>query len=78
MYGLSETPNRTPDDYVLVPNVKALTNGLSLICALDDGRCFGLPLDCIGAQSEVWRPGDCGTLSVLKWFADEHQLPTTV
>jgi len=32
---------------------------------LDDGRCFGLPLDCIGDQSEVWRPGDCGTLVVL-------------
>jgi hypothetical protein len=71
-----DTPKSAPEDFVLVPNVRALGNGLSLMCALGDGRRFGVPSDCIGTQSEVRVPGDCGTLAVIKWFAEAHQLPT--
>jgi hypothetical protein len=76
MYGLMERPEPRLEDFVLVPNVRAISNGLTLICALDDDRRFGVPSDCIGEQSEVRRPGDYGTLAVLIWFAETHQLPT--
>ena len=75
--GPDETPKYRPEDYVLVPNVSAISNGLALICALSDGRRFGVPADCIGEQSEVRGPGDHGTLTVLSWFADAHRLLTT-
>lgn len=67
-----------PEDFVLVTNVRAISNGLSLICALGDGRRFGVPSDYIGAESEVRLPGDHGTLSVLRWFAEAQQLPIAV
>jgi len=36
-----------------------------------------VPFDQIGPGSEVRKPGDHGTLSVLHWFAELHRLPTT-
>ena len=76
MYGLLDDLKPRPEDFVLVANVRALSNGLALMCALGDGRRFGVPSDCIGEQSEVRRPGDQGTLAVLSWFAELHELPT--
>jgi hypothetical protein len=64
-------------DWVAVPNVRAVSNGLALFCALADGRGFGVPATCIGPQSDVRVPGDHGALIVRRWFALEHQLPTT-
>jgi hypothetical protein len=78
MYGELDNPKPRPQDFVLVPNVRALSNGLALLCALDDGRRFGVPSDCIGERSEVRRAGDQGTLAVLSWFAEAHQLPIAV
>jgi len=76
MYGLLDTPKPRPEDFVLVANVRALSNGLALLCAVDDGRRFGVPSYCIGEHSDVRRPGDHGTLAVLRWFAELHELPT--
>ena len=75
---LFDTAKTAPEDFVLVPKVRAITDGLSLICALDDGRRFGVPLDFIGAHSEVRRPGDFGALAVPREFAESHQLPTAI
>jgi len=36
-----------------------------------------VPFDQIGPESEVRKPGDRGTLSVLCWFAELHKFPTT-
>ena len=66
-----------PGDFVAVPNVLAVSNGIVLICALPSGRRIGVPFDQIGPTSEVWKPGDRGTLSVLRWFAQEHELLAT-
>ena len=65
------------EDHVAVSNVRAISNGLALFCALEDGRGFGVPANCIGTESDVRVPGDYGTLIVRRWFALEHQLPTT-
>ena len=52
-------------------------NGMVLICELPSGRRVGVPFDQIGPESEVRKPGDRGTLSVLCGFAEVHKLPTT-
>ena len=66
-----------PGDFVTVPNVLAVSNGMVLICELPGGRRIGVPFGQIGPTSEVRKPGDRGILSVLRWFAEEHKLPTT-
>ena len=66
-----------PAEFASVPNVLAVSKGIVLICALPDGRRIGVPFDQIGPTSEVRTPGERGTLSVLRWFAQEHGLPTT-
>jgi hypothetical protein len=65
------------DEYVSVPGVLAVSNGIVLICELRDGRRIGVPIDQIGPTSEVRMPGERGILSVARWFAQEHGLPTT-
>ena len=62
---------------VSVSDVLAVSNGMVLICELPSGRRIGVPFDQIGPESEVRKPGDRGTLSVLCWFAELHELPTT-
>jgi hypothetical protein len=64
-------------EYVSVPDVLAVSNGMVLICELPGGRRIGVPFDQIGTTSEVRKPGERGLLSVLRWFAEEHKLPTT-
>jgi hypothetical protein len=59
--------------YVVVPNVRAVSNGLVLFCALEDGRSFGVPANRIGPESDVRVPGDNGALTVRRWFALEHE-----
>ena len=66
-----------PGEYVSVPDVLAISNGMVLICELPDGRRIGVPVDQIGPSSEVRLPGERGTLSVLRWFAQEHGLLAT-
>ena len=55
MYGAFE-PKVSPEEFVVVPDVKAISNGIVLICALPDGRRFGVPSGYIGEQSEVRVP----------------------
>jgi hypothetical protein len=62
------------DELVLIPKVRAVSNGLALICQLRDGRRFSVPSRFIGPASQVRNPGDIGTLSVPRWFANEHDL----
>jgi len=78
MYASMEASRHRPQVFVSVPNVRAICNGLSLICALADGQRFGVPSNCLGKHSRVRRPGDYGTLVVLSWFAEAHHLPTAV
>lgn len=62
------------DELVLIPDVRAVSDGLALFCQLRDGRRFSVPLRLIGPASQVRTPGDVGTLSVPRWFANEHDL----
>jgi hypothetical protein len=62
------------EELVLVPNVRAISDGLTLMCELADKRRVGVPLQMIGSRSEVRRPGDVGTLAVPRWFATDHEL----
>jgi hypothetical protein len=62
------------EEFVLVANVRAISNGLTLMCEFVDKRRVGVPLQMIGSQSEVRRPGDVGTLAVPRWFATDHEL----
>lgn len=59
---------------VSIPNVRAISVGLALICELPDGRRFSTPVDLIGPDSQVRSPGDFGTLEVVRWFAREQGL----
>ena len=64
--------------YVSVPEVLAISIGLVLVCELPSGRRFGVPLTEISPTSEVHDAGHRGTLSVLRWFAEYHELPVAV
>ena len=50
--------------FVHVPNVRAVSNGLTLICELPDKRRIGVPVTWIHPRSQVHRPGDFGTLII--------------
>jgi hypothetical protein len=56
---------REPRDVVTIANVRAISNGLALICEVD-GRRFGVPTYEIDPTSEVRRPGDVGMLVVAR------------
>jgi len=45
-------------DLVRVPNVRAISDGLALICELPDKRRVGVPQGLIDPGSEVQCPGD--------------------
>ena len=47
-----------------IPAVRAISDGLALICELADGRRVGVPKALIEPTSEVRRPGDYGTLFI--------------
>ena len=64
-------------EYVSVPDVLAVSNGMVFICELPGGRRIGVPFGQIGPTSEVRKPGERGILSVLRWFAEEHKLLMT-
>jgi hypothetical protein len=64
-------------EWVSVSDVLAISNGMVLICELPNGRRIGVPFHQIGPESEVRKPGDRGTLSVLRWFGELHRLWTT-
>jgi hypothetical protein len=66
---------REMDAFVAIRNVRACTDGLALICQLEDGRRFWVPRRLIGPDSQIYGVGDVGTLSVPQWFADEQMLP---
>ena len=52
------------NDIVAIPAVRAISDGLALICELPDGRRIGVPKALIDPTSEVRRPGDYGTLFI--------------
>ena len=58
-------------DLVLVPNVRAVSDGLALICELPDKRRIGVPTTLIDFKSEVRRPGDHGTLVIPRQLAHD-------
>lgn len=55
---------------VSVPNVRAISDGLALICELEDGRRITLPTYAISGGSQVRRPGDVGTLVLQREYAE--------
>ena len=61
-------------DLVRVAHVRAVSNGLVLICELLDRRRIGVPLHLIDVTSEVQRPGDQGTLVITKRLARDLRL----
>ena len=56
-------------DLVRVPNVRAISDGLALICELADKRRVGVPRTLIDLSSEVQQPGDRGTLIIPRQLA---------
>ena len=56
-------------DLVRVPNVRAISDGLALICELPDKRRVGVPRTLIDLSSEVQQPGDRGTLIIPRQLA---------
>ena len=52
------------NDIVGIPAVRAISDGLALICELADGRRVGVPKALIDPTSEVRRAGDYGTLFI--------------
>ena len=66
--------NSIVSDPVRVAHVRAVSNGLVLICELLDRRRIGVPLHLIDDTSEVRRPGDQGTLAIPRWLAKEFGL----
>jgi hypothetical protein len=57
-----------------VPNVRAIRDGFRLMCELPNGRRFTVPTYEIAHGSEVWRPGDYGTLLLRRDFAQRAGL----
>jgi hypothetical protein len=58
------------DAFVSVPNVRALSDGLALVCQLENGRRIAVPKYEIAARSEVQNPGDVGTLVLGRALAE--------
>ena len=56
-------------DLVRVSNVRAISDGLALICELPDKRRVGVPRTLIDLSSEVQQPGDRGTLIIPRQLA---------
>jgi len=56
-------------DLVRVPNVRAISDGLALICELPDKRRVGVPQGLIDPGSEVQCPGDYGVLIIPRQLA---------
>ncbi|HEY2386727.1 MAG TPA: hypothetical protein VGK30_07175 [Candidatus Binatia bacterium] len=56
-------------DLVRVPDVRAVSDGLVLICELPDKRRVGVPRLMIDLDSEVQQPGDYGTLVIPRRLA---------
>lgn len=57
------------DEFVRVPKVRAVSDGLVLVCELPDGQRVGVPLHLIHRTSEVRKPGDAGVLVISAWLA---------
>jgi hypothetical protein len=66
------------DDHVSVPHVRAISDGLALICELPDGRRVGVPVTWIALKSQVRRPGDYGTLVIPRYLAHDLGLDSDV
>jgi hypothetical protein len=64
-------------EFVLVQNVRAISDGLGLVCELANKRRFNVPVYLIAPESQVRRPGDVGTLALPQWFADYEALPVS-
>ena len=58
-----------PSDVVRVSNVRAISDGLALMCELPDKRRIGVPTGYILAHSEVRRIGDYRTLIITQEMA---------
>jgi hypothetical protein len=56
-------------ELVRVPNVRAISDGLALICELPDKRRIGVPLLLIDPGSQVQHVGDYGVLVIPKHLA---------
>ena len=52
-----------PQQVVQIPNVRALSRGVSLVCEIK-GRRVAVPFNEIEAASRVQKPGDYGTLII--------------
>ena len=54
------------DGFVLVRSVRAISDGLALVCELLDGRRVGIPRHAIAAWSDVRKPGEYGALAIKR------------
>ena len=63
-----------PSDLVRIAHVRAISDGLALVCELPDKRRIGVPLHLIHHTSDVRRPGDEGTLVIPKQLAHDLEL----
>lgn len=52
-----------PQQTIQIPNVRAVSRGVSLVCEIK-GRRVAVPFNEIEAASRVQKPGDYGTLII--------------
>jgi hypothetical protein len=73
--GLPMQQQRPPDHVsVSFPDVSVLQDeGNRLLCVIADKEVW-VPVAAIRRGSQVWAVGDCGTLSVARWFAVRARL----
>jgi hypothetical protein len=62
------------DGFVIVRNVRAISDGLALVCEFGDGRRVGVPTHAIAAWSDVRMPRDYGTLAIKREVAEHMGL----
>lgn len=56
------------EKYLAIPNVRAISDGLPLVCEIDGIR-YGIARWAIRADSSVQAPGDHGLLVIEEGFA---------
>jgi hypothetical protein len=52
--------------FVFVQKVRAISDGLALVCELPDGRRVDVPTQAIAAWSDVRKPRDYGALAIKR------------
>ena len=64
------TRRAAPDDFVVVPNVRIVSDGVCLVCDLTDGQRIVVPTHSVASWSKVRQPGKAGPLTIKREVAE--------